>query len=132
MSLTSKHEHPLSVVQLTPPSEVQTRVWGYPTEGAYRRDASSTDPVMAVKIPLFAINATDDPVSISSWRAVPCADNVIDLWSSFYSVRRNSGESIRGVMHNELGRSYWLVRDWWWQMVCEACKSCYSLVSACC
>lgn len=43
--------------------EVQGPTWGYPTEGAYYRDASSTDALLAVKIPLFAINAEDDPVS---------------------------------------------------------------------
>jgi predicted alpha/beta-fold hydrolase len=41
---------------------VQGPTWGYPTEGAYYRDASSVDALLAVKIPLFAINATDDPV----------------------------------------------------------------------
>lgn len=41
--------------------EVQGPTWGYPTEGAYYRDASSTDALLAVKIPLFAINAADDP-----------------------------------------------------------------------
>ncbi|SZF04167.1 unnamed protein product [Blumeria hordei] len=41
---------------------VQGPTWGYPTEGAYYRDASSTDALLAVKIPLFAINAVDDPI----------------------------------------------------------------------
>lgn len=43
--------------------EVQGPIWGYPTEGAYYRDASSVDSLVAVRIPLFAINAEDDPVS---------------------------------------------------------------------
>lgn len=42
----------------------QGPTWGYPTEGAYYRDASSVDSVLAVKIPLFAINAEDDPVGL--------------------------------------------------------------------
>lgn len=42
--------------------EVQGPTWGYPTEGAYYRDASSTDSLFAIRIPLFAINAKDDPV----------------------------------------------------------------------
>ncbi|KAE8446149.1 hypothetical protein EG329_012522 [Mollisiaceae sp. DMI_Dod_QoI] len=42
---------------------VQCPTWGYPTEGAYYRDASSTDSLFAIRIPLFAINAKDDPVS---------------------------------------------------------------------
>lgn len=44
--------------------EVQGPTWGYPTEGAYYRDASSVDSLVAVRIPLFAINAEDDPVSL--------------------------------------------------------------------
>ncbi|KAF1952004.1 AB-hydrolase YheT [Byssothecium circinans] len=42
---------------------VQAPTWGYPTEGAYYRDAQSVDAVMAIKIPFLAINATDDPIS---------------------------------------------------------------------
>lgn len=41
---------------------VQGPTWGYPTEGAYYRDASSVDSMLAARIPLFAINAADDPV----------------------------------------------------------------------
>lgn len=42
--------------------DVQGPTWGYPTEGAYYRDASSTDSLFNIKIPLFAIHAEDDPV----------------------------------------------------------------------
>ncbi|KAF1966434.1 AB-hydrolase YheT [Bimuria novae-zelandiae CBS 107.79] len=42
---------------------VQAPTWGYPTEGAYYRDAQSVDAVIAIKIPFLAINAEDDPVS---------------------------------------------------------------------
>lgn len=42
--------------------EVQGPTWGYPTEGAYYRDSSSVDALLAAKIPIFAINASDDPV----------------------------------------------------------------------
>jgi len=45
---------------------IQGPTWGYPTEGAYYRDAASTDSLLAVKIPFFAINAEDDPVSTVS------------------------------------------------------------------
>ncbi|RKF76829.1 putative esterase [Golovinomyces cichoracearum] len=41
---------------------VQGPTWGYPTEGSYYRDASSADSLLAVRIPLFAINAEDDPI----------------------------------------------------------------------
>lgn len=43
--------------------EVQGPTWGYPTEGAYYRDASSSDSLLAARIPIFGINATDDPAS---------------------------------------------------------------------
>jgi predicted alpha/beta-fold hydrolase len=42
--------------------EVQCPTWGYPTEGAYYRDASSVDSLLAARIPVFAVNAKDDPV----------------------------------------------------------------------
>lgn len=42
---------------------VQAPTWGYPTEGAYYRDASSVDALTAIKIPFLGINAEDDPVS---------------------------------------------------------------------
>ncbi|PVH81676.1 AB-hydrolase YheT [Cadophora sp. DSE1049] len=44
--------------------EVQGPTWGYPTEGAYYRDASSTDSLFSIRIPLFAINAKDDPIAV--------------------------------------------------------------------
>lgn len=43
---------------------VQRQAWGYPTEEAYYRDASSVDALLGIRIPFFAINAQDDPVSI--------------------------------------------------------------------
>lgn len=43
---------------------VQCAAWGYPTEDAYYRDASSVDSVLAIRIPYLAINCTDDPVSL--------------------------------------------------------------------
>lgn len=36
--------------------------WGYPTETAYYRDASSSDAILSIKIPFLAISAIDDPV----------------------------------------------------------------------
>ncbi|KAK4984870.1 hypothetical protein LTR50_006341 [Elasticomyces elasticus] len=45
---------------------VQCATWGYPTEGAYYRDATSADSLFAVRVPLFAIHAEDDPVNMSS------------------------------------------------------------------
>lgn len=43
---------------------VQGPTWGYPTEGAYYRDASSSDAVLAIRIPFLAINAEDDPIAV--------------------------------------------------------------------
>ncbi|KAF2652829.1 AB-hydrolase YheT, partial [Lophiostoma macrostomum CBS 122681] len=48
---------------------VQAPTWGYPTEGTYYRDASSSDAVTAIRIPFLGINAEDDP--ISSYEAIP-------------------------------------------------------------
>ncbi|KKA24545.1 hypothetical protein T310_1446 [Rasamsonia emersonii CBS 393.64] len=43
--------------------------WGYPTEGAYYRDASSVDSLLAIRVPFLAINAEDDPISVKE--AIP-------------------------------------------------------------
>ncbi len=42
--------------------EIQCPVWGYPSERAYYRDASSSDSVLAIRIPYLALHSTDDPV----------------------------------------------------------------------
>ncbi|KAE8144971.1 Alpha/Beta hydrolase protein [Aspergillus avenaceus] len=42
---------------------VQCASWGYPTEGAYYRDASSVDSLLAIKIPFFTVQAEDDPIA---------------------------------------------------------------------
>lgn len=49
--------------------EVQCATWGYPTEGAYYRDASSADSIFAIKIPTFCLHAQDDPIACDE--AVP-------------------------------------------------------------
>ena len=49
--------------------EVQCATWGYATEGAYYRDASSADSVLAIRIPVLAIHAKDDPIAVDE--AVP-------------------------------------------------------------
>ncbi|EFX05950.1 alpha beta hydrolase fold family [Grosmannia clavigera kw1407] len=43
--------------------EVQCTTWGYPTEDAYYRDASSSDSVTAIRIPFLVIQAKDDPIA---------------------------------------------------------------------
>ncbi|KAJ9237562.1 hypothetical protein DTO169E5_5148 [Paecilomyces variotii] len=42
---------------------LQGPTWGYPTEGAYYRDASSIDSLLAIRIPFFAVQAEDDPIA---------------------------------------------------------------------
>ncbi|SPN97622.1 related to P.glauca late embryogenesis abundant protein and YBR177c and YPL095c [Cephalotrichum gorgonifer] len=49
--------------------ELQCPLWGYPTEDAYYRDASSTDAVLAIRIPFLAVHAVDDPIAVDE--AVP-------------------------------------------------------------
>lgn len=43
---------------------LQCAAWGYPTEGAYYRDAASIDSMLAIRIPFFTVQAEDDPVSL--------------------------------------------------------------------
>ncbi|KAG8422385.1 hypothetical protein J3459_010434 [Metarhizium acridum] len=52
--------------------EVQCPTWGYPTEDAYYRDASSTDAVLNIRIPFIAVQATDDPIAVRE--ALPYAE----------------------------------------------------------
>ncbi|KAL2069341.1 hypothetical protein VTL71DRAFT_15679 [Oculimacula yallundae] len=42
--------------------EVTAPAGGYPTAGAYYRDGSSVDALLAVRVPLLALNALDDPI----------------------------------------------------------------------
>ncbi|KAH7152253.1 Alpha/Beta hydrolase protein [Dactylonectria estremocensis] len=62
-----------SVLEITYLNEfdrlIQCPTWGYPTEYAYYRDASSTDAVLSIQIPFLAINSTDDPIAIKD--AIP-------------------------------------------------------------
>ncbi|KAI2791794.1 hypothetical protein POX_c04673 [Penicillium oxalicum] len=48
---------------------IQCPTWGYPTEGAYYRDATSTDAMLRIRIPFFTVQAEDDP--IASRNALP-------------------------------------------------------------
>lgn len=48
---------------------VQCPSWGYPTEEAYYRDASSVDSVMGIRIPFLALHSKDDPIAVDE--AVP-------------------------------------------------------------
>jgi len=43
--------------------EVQCASWGYPTEGAYYRDASSVDSLLSIRVPTLCLSAKDDPIA---------------------------------------------------------------------
>ncbi|VUC24654.1 unnamed protein product [Clonostachys rosea] len=49
--------------------QIQCPTWGYPTEDAYYRDASSSDAILSIRIPFFAYHATDDPIAVKE--AIP-------------------------------------------------------------
>ena len=58
-------EHVLNVRYLAEFDQaIQCPTWGYPTAGAYHRDASSCDSVLSIRIPCLAVHAEDDPVCI--------------------------------------------------------------------
>ncbi|KAF9763638.1 hypothetical protein IL306_003042 [Fusarium sp. DS 682] len=42
---------------------IQCPSWGYPTESAYYRDASSVDSILSIEVPFLAVHSTDDPVA---------------------------------------------------------------------
>ncbi|KAJ5056312.1 alpha/beta hydrolase fold family protein [Bipolaris maydis] len=67
------------ITKLINKSVVQLPMWGYPTTGTYYRDASSVDAVLAVKVPLFALNAEDDP--ISHYEALPFEEFCINPYT---------------------------------------------------
>ncbi|KAJ5570273.1 uncharacterized protein N7459_009703 [Penicillium hispanicum] len=48
---------------------LQCPTWGYPTEGAYYRDATSTETMLNIRIPFLCVQAEDDP--IASREALP-------------------------------------------------------------
>ncbi|CAK7211114.1 hypothetical protein SBRCBS47491_001008 [Sporothrix bragantina] len=52
--------------------EVQCPTWGYPTEEAYYRDASSCDLLLDIRIPFMALQAKDDPIAVAE--AVPVGE----------------------------------------------------------
>jgi predicted alpha/beta-fold hydrolase len=62
---------------------VQCPSWGYPTEGAYYRDAQSVDALLGVRIPFLGINAEDDPVCLLLRSMLLCffADAMVQISS---------------------------------------------------
>jgi len=49
--------------------EITAKVFGYPTVGAYYRDASSTDSLLKVRVPTLIVHAKDDPIAVEE--AIP-------------------------------------------------------------
>jgi hypothetical protein len=89
---------------------IQVPSWGYPTEGAYYRDASSTDSLLACRIPIFAINAEDDPVNILLITLFKPSLTFIDCCQGGVAIFRSPADTIRGLVHNQPRRPSFVVR----------------------
>lgn len=108
--------------------EVQTKAWGYPTENAYYRDASSVDLVMGIRIPYLAINSTDDPVSLPRFPQSSCIQLQFsadthprpDLRRGSSPLRRNQVEPLHSPLHHVARRPPRLVRDRRWSLAQQA------------
>ena len=97
---------------------MQGPTWGYPTEGAYYRDASSCDPLLAVRVPLFAINANDDPVRLIARILFLTALTLIT--DSFQRGASSSGihaKPLCGSLYDSLRWASQLVRVRWREVV---------------
>nr|POF17653.1 putative esterase [Quercus suber] len=83
--------------------EVQCASWGYATESAYYRDASSSDSVLSVKIPYLAIHAEDDPIACDE--AVPYEEIRANPYTVLLGT--SGGGHLGGY---ELGGARWFVK----------------------
>lgn len=63
---------------------IQCPTWGYPTEGAYYRDASSVDSIFDIRIPVLVLHAEDDPIACKS--AVPYEEVLHTPWVAICST----------------------------------------------
>ncbi|PNS21492.1 hypothetical protein CAC42_1271 [Sphaceloma murrayae] len=63
---------------------VQCPTWGYPTEGAYYRDASSVDSIFDIRIPCLIIHAEDDPIAPK--QSVPYEEVLHTPWLTICST----------------------------------------------
>ena len=89
--------------------ELQCPTWGYPSEGAYHRDASSSDSLLAVRVPLFAIHAEDDPVSQQAINTSIPPNSRVDRGERGYSLRGVQTDSVRSPVHHKSRRTLKLV-----------------------
>lgn len=89
--------------------------WGYPTESAYYRDASSTDAILSIKIPFLAISAIDDPVRISLVKYSRLSNKAVSLDCGQRSnpIRRIPPEPQHSSNHNVPRWPLVLVRNGW-------------------
>lgn len=102
-------------------SEVQCACWGYPTEGAYYRDASSTEPLLGIKIPFFAIHAEDDPVSLVTIYMNICLNKAGGAERST-SVPGSPANTMCCPVYYIIRRTSLVVRAWRRTVVCQACE----------
>jgi predicted alpha/beta-fold hydrolase len=85
---------------------VQCETWGYPTEDSYYRDASTTDALMAIRVPYFALSAADDPIAVDE--AVPYEE----IKQNPYTVLCST--SLGGHLSwFEVGGGRWLAKPVW-------------------
>ena len=100
---------------------VQCPTWGYPTEGAYYRDAQSVDALLGVRIPFLGINAEDDPVCRNVRTMTEETANVcVDIEQVRHTIRGVQAESLRRAVHHGLGRPSWFVPAWRRKVVCDS------------
>ena len=100
--------------------ELQCPAWGYPTEGAYYRDASSADSVFAIRIPCLVIHAEDDPVSVLSVRGLSTKAKMLQIVANeavpYDEIKQNPqvvacSTSVGGhLAWFELGGSRWFAK----------------------
>jgi predicted alpha/beta-fold hydrolase len=83
--------------------DLTAKVFGYPTVGAYYRDASSVDNLLKVRVPLLVLHAKDDPIAVGE--AVPY-DEVEANPHVFMAVTEGGGH----LSWFELGGGRWFAK----------------------
>jgi predicted alpha/beta-fold hydrolase len=83
--------------------DVTAKVFGYPTVGAYYRDASSVNNILKVRVPLLVLHAKDDPISVEE--ALPY-DEIEANPYAFMAVTENGGH----VSWFEWGGGRWFAK----------------------
>jgi hypothetical protein len=99
---------------------LQCPTWGYPTEGAYYRDATSTDSMLAIRIPFLSIQAEDDPVSYDRLEFVDSPLIRLDCLPGGFALPGNDTDTLWSYVDHLVGWSSGLVRVGRSQVVCQA------------